>query len=80
MYNRVESIDAVAYRLQKRHDGVEVAVIHGKMNELQISDVMERVQSGEVKILVCTTIIENGIDIPLCKAGKLLICHHIAFS
>jgi len=64
MYNRVESIDAVAYRLQKRHDGVEVAVIHGKMNELQISDVMERVQSGEVKILVCTTIIENGIDIP----------------
>ena len=42
----------------------EVAVAHGKMDEEQLGDVMERMAGGEIQILVCTTIIETGIDIP----------------
>ena len=46
------------------HDKVVVAVGHGQMDEESLSDVMERLSDGEISVLVCTTIIETGIDIP----------------
>ena len=64
LHNRVESIAQCAARLSARHPGAEVAVAHGKMNEEQLGDVMQRMADGEIQILVCTTIIETGIDIP----------------
>ena len=64
LHNRVEDIDEVAAAIKRRMGGVEVAVGHGKMNEEQLGDVMQRMADGEVRILVCTTIIETGIDIP----------------
>ena len=64
LHNRVESIAQCAARLSARHPGAEVAVAHGKMNEDQLGDVMQRMADGEIQILVCTTIIETGIDIP----------------
>ena len=64
LHNRVESISQCAARLAARHPGAEVAVAHGKMNEEQLGDVMQRMADGEIQILVCTTIIETGIDIP----------------
>ena len=64
LHNRVESIAQCAAKLAKRHPGAEVAVAHGKMNEEQLGDVMQRMADGEIQILVCTTIIETGIDIP----------------
>ncbi len=64
LHNRVESIDQTAARLKARHPGAEIAVAHGKMNEEQLGDVMQRMADGEIQILVCTTIIETGIDIP----------------
>ena len=64
LHNRVETIAQCAAKLAKRHPGAEVAVAHGKMNEDQLGDVMQRMADGEIQILVCTTIIETGIDIP----------------
>ena len=64
LHNRVESIAQCAARLAARHPGAEVAVAHGRMNEDQLGEVMQRMADGEVQILVCTTIIETGIDIP----------------
>ena len=64
LHNRVESIDQAAARIQARFPEAEVAVAHGKMDEEQLGDVMERMAGGEIQILVCTTIIETGIDIP----------------
>ncbi|MGN0979209.1 MAG: transcription-repair coupling factor [Candidatus Avoscillospira sp.] len=64
LHNRVESIDQTAARIKARHPGAEIAVAHGKMNEEQLGDVMQRMADGEIQILVCTTIIETGIDIP----------------
>ena len=65
LHNRVETIDLTASRIQKLL-GPEVRVVvgHGKMSEQELSAVMQALVDGEADILVCTTIIETGIDIP----------------
>lgn len=65
LHNRVESIDMTASRIQKLL-GPEVRIVvgHGKMGEQELSSVMQAMVDGEADILVCTTIIETGIDIP----------------
>ena len=65
LHNRVESIDSTASRLrQLLGDGVTVETAHGKMAEGELSRVMSRMAEGDIDVLVCTTIIETGIDIP----------------
>ena len=64
LHNRVENIERTALRLQKMLDGASVGVAHGKMDEEQISRVMDDMVEGRIQVLVCTTIIETGIDIP----------------
>jgi transcription-repair coupling factor (superfamily II helicase) len=64
LHNRVETIDRCAAALQKRIPGLSVAVAHGQMGEDALSDVMHAMSEGEVQVLVCTTIIETGLDIP----------------
>ena len=64
LHNRTETILETAAAIRRRMGGVEVAVAHGRMDEEELSDVMQRMVDGEIKILVCTTIIETGIDIP----------------
>ena len=71
LHNRVETIEQCAYRMRQRLPDTEIAVIHGKMHEDQVSDVMQRMADGEVQVLVCTTIIETGLDIP--NANTLII-------
>ena len=64
LHNRVESIDLTAARIQKLvGEGAKVVVGHGKMGEQQLSSVMQQMVEGEAQVLVCTTIIETGIDI-----------------
>ena len=64
LHNRVETIDRCASALQKRIPGLSVAVAHGQMGEDALSDVMQAMAEGEIQVLVCTTIIETGLDIP----------------
>ena len=64
LHNRVETIAQCAAHIKKALPDASVAVAHGKMSEEELSDVMQRMDDGEVQILVCTTIIETGIDIP----------------
>jgi len=65
LHNRVETIDLTASRIQKLL-GPEVRIVtgHGKMSEQELSGVMQAMVDGEADVLVCTTIIETGIDIP----------------
>ncbi len=63
LHNRTESIQQAAARLKARLGDAEVAIAHGKMDQEQLSDVMQRMADGEIQVLVCTTIIETGIDI-----------------
>ncbi|HEX3000746.1 MAG TPA: DEAD/DEAH box helicase, partial [Armatimonadota bacterium] len=64
LHNRIETINRVADDLQRRFPETMVRVVHGRMSEEEIGDVMGRTYEGEIGILVCTTIIETGIDIP----------------
>jgi transcription-repair coupling factor (superfamily II helicase) len=64
LHNRVESIELCAAGIQSRIPEARVAVAHGKMTEEQLSDIWRQVLEHEIDILVCTTIIETGVDIP----------------
>ncbi|MBR1847297.1 MAG: transcription-repair coupling factor [Bacilli bacterium] len=64
VHNRVETIYHVASRIAAKLDLASVGVVHGKMDKDSIEDVMERFYDGEINVLVCTSIVENGIDIP----------------
>lgn len=66
LHNRVETIRQTAVRLRELVDDEEVrfAVAHGQMTQEEISEVMSQMVSGDIQVLVCTTIIETGIDIP----------------
>ena len=63
LHNRVDSIGQCAARLKARFPEAEIAVAHGKMGEEALGEAMQRMSDGEIDILVCTTIIETGIDI-----------------
>ena len=64
LHNRVDTIVRTAARIQEMlGPDASVAVGHGQMSQEELSDVMTRVSDGEVDVLVCTTIIETGIDI-----------------
>ena len=64
LHNRVDSIHQTAARLRERLPEVSIGVGHGKMDEESLSDIMQQMSDGELQVLVCTTIIETGIDIP----------------
>ena len=65
LHNRIDDIERTARKVSELLGSeVSVAVAHGRMDRQMLADVMDRVVSGEVQILVCTTIIETGIDIP----------------
>jgi len=63
LHNRVESIAQCAARIKRALPDAQIGVAHGKMSEEELSDVMQRMADNELQILVCTTIIETGIDI-----------------
>ena len=71
LHNRVDTIDQCASSLKRRIPGLQVAVAHGKMGEEALGDVMQSMADGEIQVLVCTTIIETGLDIP--NANTLII-------
>ena len=64
IHNVVSSINLVAKKIQKAIPSAVVGVIHGKMEKDAIEDTMMRFYAGEIDVLVATSIIENGIDIP----------------
>ena len=64
LHNRIDDIDRTAVRLRELLEDVTVAVAHGQMDKNMLASVMDSVVTGETQVLVCTTIIETGIDIP----------------
>ncbi len=64
LHNRIESIYGVARALEQLVPKARIAVGHGQMGENELEPIMARFVEGEIDVLVATTIIENGIDIP----------------
>ncbi|HEY2931001.1 MAG TPA: transcription-repair coupling factor [Acidobacteriota bacterium] len=71
VHNRVESIYSMANLVQRICPQARVAVGHGQMSEKELEEVMLRFVQHQSDVLVCTTIIENGLDIP--RANTILI-------
>ena len=71
LHNNVETISACAARIQEAIPDAKIAVGHGKMKENELSEVWRLMLEQEVDILVCTTIIETGVDLP--NANTLII-------
>jgi transcription-repair coupling factor (superfamily II helicase) len=78
LHNRVESIDETAERLRALCPGVRFAVAHGQMGEGELEAVMLDYLRGGTDVLVCTSIIESGIDIP--QANTLIVEHADTFG
>ena len=64
IHNRVETIMQCAGRLQRMIPNARIAYAHGRMTEQEISEIWRRLVDYEIDILVCTTIIETGVDVP----------------
>ncbi len=71
IHNRVETIEAIAALVQKIVPSARVAIGHGQMNEKEMEEVMLDFVDYKYDVLVATTIIENGIDIP--RANTIII-------
>jgi transcription-repair coupling factor (superfamily II helicase) len=78
LHNRIESIEETANRLRALCPGVRFAVAHGQMGEGELEAVMMDYLRGGADVLVCTSIIESGIDIP--QANTLIVEHADAFG
>lgn len=64
LHNNVESIERVAASLQHQIPEAKVGFAHGKMTESELSEIWRKLLEQEIDVLVCTTIIETGVDVP----------------
>lgn len=64
LYNRISDIEAKKVEIQNLVPGVKVEIAHGRMDKNKLEDIMIKFSNHEFDILLCTTIIETGIDIP----------------
>lgn len=71
LHNRVESIVTRAAKLKELLPHARIGVAHGKMSEDELSDIWQKLLEHEIDLLVCTTIIETGVDVP--NANTLII-------
>ena len=67
LHNNVETIERKAVQIKKALPDARVGIAHGKMTEEQLSSVWKDLLNGDIDILVCTTIIETGVDVPNCN-------------
>ncbi|MEM0966481.1 MAG: transcription-repair coupling factor [Verrucomicrobiota bacterium] len=67
LHNRVQTIRAVEKRLKIQFPRLRIAVGHGQMDEGELEQVMTDFVAGQYDLLLCTTIIESGLDIPNCN-------------
>ncbi len=78
VHNRVQTIGGMRMHLEQLVPEARIAIGHGQMPENELASVMHRFNAGEVDILLCTTIIESGLDIP--NANTLIVDRADAFG
>lgn len=71
LHNRVDSIEQTASKISQKLPEARIGIGHGKMSEEELSEVWRKLIEGEIDILICTTIIETGVDVP--NANTLII-------
>ena len=78
LHNRVATIEACAERLRELAPDARIAVAHGQMPESALEEVMKQFLAGGIDCLVCSTIIESGLDVP--NANTIIIEHADRFG
>jgi transcription-repair coupling factor (superfamily II helicase) len=78
VHNRVQTIDAMRMHLEKLVPEARIAIGHGQMPEVELASVMHRFTAGEIDILLSTSIIESGLDIP--NSNTLIVDRADAFG
>ena len=80
LHNNIENIDLLAGKLSRAIPEAHIVIAHGKMEREQLEDIWSAMLSGEIDVLVCTTIIETGIDVP--NANTLIVdnAHRLGLS
>ena len=71
LHNRVDTITQTAQKISKLVPTAKVAIAHGQMKPSELEEIMTEFVNGKIDVLVCTTIIENGLDIP--NANTIII-------
>jgi transcription-repair coupling factor (superfamily II helicase) len=67
IHNRVDSISKCAARIKELVPEARIGIAHGKMEEDALSEIWRQLLDNEIDILVCTTLIETGVDVPNCN-------------
>lgn len=80
VHNRVFDIEQIAERVQRLVPDARVEIGHGQMPERELEDVMLRFMNREIDVLVCTTIIESGIDVRTANTMIIDRAHHHGLS
>ncbi len=80
LHNRVAGIEAVADRLRALVPEARIEVAHGQMPEGTLASVMRRFGDGEIDVLLCTTIIESGLDIPNANTIVIDDAHRLGLA
>ena len=80
VHNRVQGIEAEAERLRKLIPEARIEVAHGQMPERVLADVMRTFMEGDIDVLVCTTIIESGLDIPNANTIVINDSHRLGLA
>ncbi len=78
VHNRVQTIDAMRMHVEKLVPEARIAIGHGQMHETELASVMHHFTAGEIDILLSTSIIESGLDIP--NANTLIVDRADAFG
>lgn len=71
LYNQVETIDLAYKKLKNLLPKIKVAIAHGQLEDEKLAQVMHEFDTGQIDVLLCSTIIANGLDIP--RANTLLV-------
>jgi transcription-repair coupling factor (superfamily II helicase) len=71
VHNRVQTIDREAMMVRRLFPKLKVGIAHGQMQEKQLKDTMDKFAEGSLDILVCTTIVESGLDMP--RANTMIV-------
>ncbi len=71
LHNRVETLGEIADKIALNTPEATIAVAHGQMDKEELSDIWREMLEGKIDILVCTTLIESGVDVP--NANTLII-------
>ncbi|MBQ6895516.1 MAG: transcription-repair coupling factor [Clostridia bacterium] len=80
LHNRIDGIERVAAKIKETLPDARVAVAHGKMSENQLEEIMMHLLQGEIDVLVCTTIIETGLDVSNVNTIIIENADHLGLS